>query len=211
MGWLGASVEVAPEALERMAACRAAFERLIADPGITVYGVTSGYGQHASVRLAPEERLHHARRPPAAMQANTGAPFPERVTRLMVLAQLANFLDGHAAVRPELAQAVAAMLAGPLPPVPCAGAVSAGEILPLSGCSARCWRSSRRAKKEMLALVNGAPVAAALVADGTLASARRIAAAESVLALAAEAYRVPLGHFDPAVAALWGDLSKGRF
>ena len=205
MGWLGASVEVAPEALERMAACRAAFERLIADPGISVYGVTSGYGQHASVRLAPEERLRHARRPPAAMQANTGAPFPERVTRLMVLARLANFLDGHAAVRPELAQAVAAMLAGPLPPVPCAGAVSAGEILPLSWLFGPLLAEFAPREKEMLALVNGAPVAAALVADGALASARRIAAAESVLALAAEAYRVPLGHFDPAVAALWGD------
>ena len=50
----------------------------------------------------------------------------------------------------------------------------------------------------MLALVNGAPVAAALAADGALAAARRVlAAAEAVLALAAEAYRVPLGHFEP--------------
>ncbi len=205
VGWHGARVEVAEGALRRMAASRAAFERLIADPDITVYGVTSGYGQRASTRLAPEERLRHARRPPAAMQANAGTPFPERVTRLMVLARLANFLEGHAAVRPELAQAVAAMLAAPLPPVPCAGAVSAGEILPLSWLFGPLLDRYEAREKEQLALVNGAPVAAALAADGALAARRRLTVAESVLALAAEAYRVPPSHFDPAVAALWGD------
>ena len=205
VGWQGAGVAIAAEALERMAVSRAAFERLIADPDITVYGVTSGYGQHASVRLAPDERLRHARRPPAAMQANTGTPFPERVTRLMVLARLANLLDGHAAVRPELAQAVAGLLEAPLPPVPCAGAVSAGEILPLSWLFGPLLDRFAPREKETLALVNGAPVAAALAADGALAARRRVEAAEAVLALAAEAYRVPLGHFDPAVAALWGD------
>jgi histidine ammonia-lyase len=205
VGWQGAGVVVADEALARMAACRAAFERQLADPGVTIYGVTSGYGQYASVRLAPEDRLRHARRPAQAMQANHGAPFPERVTRLMVLARLANFLDGHAAVRPELAQAVAGMLAAPLPAVPCTGAVSAGEILPLSWLFGPLLDRFAPREKETLALVNGAPVAAALVADGALAAARRSELAFAVLALAAEAYRVPLGHFDPAVAALWGD------
>ena len=205
VGWRGETVMLDPDALDRMADCRAAFERLIADPGITVYGVTSGYGQHASVRLAPEERLRHARRPPTAMQANTGTPFPERVARLMVLARLANFLDGHAAVRPELALSVAGMLAGPLPEVPCTGAVSAGEILPLSWLFGPLLERFEPREKEMLALVNGAPVAAALAADGALAARRRAELAEEVLALAAEAYRIPQGHFDPAVAALWGD------
>jgi histidine ammonia-lyase len=208
VGWHGSPVEVGAEALERMAACRAAFERLLlADPGAAVYGVTTGYGQHASVRLAPDERLRHARRSPAAMQANVGEPpFPERVTRLTVLARLANFLDGHAAVRPELAQAVAAMLDGPtLPAVPLPGAVSAGEILPLSWLFGPLLQNFEPREKEMLALVNGAPVAAALTADGALAAARRVPLAEAVLALAAEAYRVPLGHFEPAVAALGGD------
>ena len=134
-----------------------------------------------------------------------GEAFPERVARLMVLARLANFLDGHAAVRPELAQAVAAMLPGPLPLVPRPGAVSAGEILPLSWLFGPLLGRFEPREKETLALVNGAPVAAALVTDGALAAIRRTAAAEAVLALAAEAYLVPPGHFDPAVASLWGD------
>lgn len=205
VGWRGAAVAIAPEALQRMADARAAFERLIADPELVVYGVTSGYGQHAHVRVPPEERLLNARHPPVTMQANMGRPFPLRATRLMALARLANFLDGHAAVRPELALAVAAMLERPLPPVPCQGAVSAGEILPLSWLFGELAQSFEPREKEMLALVNGAPVAAALVADGALAARGRLAMAERVFALAAEAYRVPFGHFEPEVAALWGD------
>jgi histidine ammonia-lyase len=188
-----------------MAEVRAAFERLLEDPEITVYGVTSGYGQHASVRLTPSERLRHARRPPHAMQASAGEAFPERVARLMVLARLANFVEGHAAVRPELAQAVAAMLAAPIPHVPRPGSVSAGEILPLSWLFGPLLAGFEPREKETLALVNGAPVAAALVADGALAAARRVDVAEAVLAMAAEAYLVPTGHFEPEVAALWGD------
>jgi histidine ammonia-lyase len=97
------------------------------------------------------------------------------------------------------------MLAAPLPPVPREGAICAGEILPLSWLFGPLLADFQPVEKEALALVNGAPVAAALVADGALAAARRIEAAESVLALAAEAYLVPIGHFDLEVAALWGD------
>src|ERR671912_14051 len=65
---------------------------------------------------AGAERLRTARHPPATMQANTGEPFPDRVARLMALARLANFLDGYAAVRPEVALTVAKLLdGGPLP------------------------------------------------------------------------------------------------
>ncbi|MGD9507166.1 MAG: aromatic amino acid lyase [Geminicoccaceae bacterium] len=205
VGWENAEVRIASDALRRMAEARAAFERLIEDPEVTIYGVTSGYGQYASVRLNPADRLRHARRSPQAMQSSAGEAFPERVARLMVLARLANFVDGHAAVRPELAQAVAGLLAGPLPSVPRPGAVSAGEILPLSWLFGPLLAGFEPREKETLALVNGAPVAAALVSDGTLAAGGRVEVAEAVLALAAEAYLVPTSHFEPEVAALWGD------
>ena len=58
VAWHGDAVAVAPEALDRMAAARAAFLRLIDDPAITVYGVTSGYGGRAGIRLKPEERKY---------------------------------------------------------------------------------------------------------------------------------------------------------
>lgn len=200
-----ARVRLGKQALARIAHARAAFERLIEEPGIVIYGVTSGYGQHAHLRFSPEERRAHARKPPTAAQAHWGEPFPERAVRLMVLARLANFIEGHAAVTPELAEKVAAMLDAPLPPVPLDGAVCAGEILPLSWLFGPLAQTVELKEKESLSLINGAPLAAALVADGALIAERRLAIAEEIFALAAEAYKVPVAHFSVETAKLQGD------
>lgn len=205
VGWEGERLKIGVGAKAAMKSARAGFERLMANPDIVIYGVTSGYGQNARHRLDAEQRKSHARQPLWHVQAHFGAAYPERATRLMVLARLANFLGGHAAVRPQLAEAVAAMLERPLPKVPYEGAMCAGEILPLSYLFGSLAVAIEPVEKEVLALENGAPVAAALVTDGTIAATRRLDIAERVLALAAEAYMIPTGHFSPATARLWGD------
>jgi histidine ammonia-lyase len=131
--WGGAPVAFSAAALQRMADCRTAFMRLIdSDPDVTIYGVTSGYGQFARVRLKPDERRAHAKKPPYGSHAAFGPPLPERVARGIVFARLANYVEGHGAVTPALAQAVAQMLDGrPLPPVSAMGQGGAGEILGL--------------------------------------------------------------------------------
>src|SRR5262249_1984597 len=111
VAWQGRPVAFADTALQRMAECRTAFLRLIdSDADLTVYGVTSGYGQFARIRLSPDERRAHARKPPFGSVAAFGPPLPQRVVRGIVFARLANYVEGHAAVSPGLAQAVAAML-----------------------------------------------------------------------------------------------------
>ena len=60
-----------------------------------------------------------------------GAPLPERVVRAIVLARLANFVDGHAAVRAEVATAVAGDARLAPPGVPGQGNGGAGEIVAL--------------------------------------------------------------------------------
>mgnify|MGYP000473369937 CR=1 FL=1 len=95
---------------------RAAFIHLLdTDPDITIYGVTSGYGQHASKRYTGDARRAHAQRPPRSPAVAFGETAPERVARGIVLARLANFIEGHAAITPALADAVAALLDGKLP------------------------------------------------------------------------------------------------
>jgi histidine ammonia-lyase len=200
-----ARVRLGREAMAKMRHARTAFERLIEEPGIVVYGVTSGYGQHAHLKLTAKERRAQARRPPLAAQAHSGEPFPERAVRLMVLARLANFIEGHSAVTPALAEKVAGMLDGPMPEVPLDGAVCAGEILPLSWLFGGLAASVELREKDSLSLINGAPVAAALVTDGVLICERRLAIADEILALAAEAYKVPVAHFSVATARLQGD------
>jgi histidine ammonia-lyase len=59
--------------------------------------------------------------------------------------------------------------------------------------------------KERMALINGSPCAAALVADVALAGQARLALAERVLALTAEAAQAPLEAYSADLEALWGD------
>src|SRR5258708_1990769 len=139
VAWQGEAARFAPAALARMTASRRQFLDLLeSDPELTIYGVTSGYGQHANKRLSGEERKHHARRPPHGPAVAFGPSLPERVVRGIVFARLANYVEGHAAASAELATAVAAMLDGEcLPKVSLAGQGGAGEVTALAPVSYR--------------------------------------------------------------------------
>jgi histidine ammonia-lyase len=208
VAWEGESVELHPDALAAMDRGHAAFSalveaRLADDPGALIYGTTTAPGDGAAVPLTPEAQ---ARRPTRLWTAHTfGESLPDRVVRAIVLARLSNFLDGHAAVRGEVATAVTAMLDAPLPTVPAEGNGGAGEILALGRLFYDLSVRMELAPKERMALINGSPCAAALVADIALAGRARLALAEKVFALAVEAARAPLEAYSSDLDALWDD------
>lgn len=206
VAWAGEDVRISPEALDRIDKVRRSFlELLDSDPELVVYGVTSGYGEHASKRLTPEERKAQAARPPRA-GASFGEPLPVRVVRAIVLARLANFLEGHAAVRVQLAEAVAAMLNGQeLPTVPRRGNGGAGEVVALGHLFTDLAERIGTEEKESLALINGSPCGAALVADAALAARNRLRLAHDVFALSAEAMLAPSEAYSKELEELWGD------
>lgn len=204
VAWRGEGVRLAPEAIARIAEARARFEALLGDPSLTIYGVTSGYGDRARIRLDAEERRAQAARGPGWLRLAFGEPLPERVGRGIVLARLSSVVAGYAAVRPLLAEAVAALLDGALPPVPARGHGGSGEIVALGHLFAGLDRLGL-AEKETIALVNGSPCAAALVADAALAGRRRLALAEEVLALSAEAVAAPHEAYAEELEAVWDD------
>src|SRR5262249_54405370 len=174
-------------------------------------GVTSGYGQHANRRLDAEQRRHQARRPPHGPFVAFGPALPERVVRGIVFARLANFVEGHAAVSPELASAGAEMLYHrKLPAISQAGQGGAGEITALAPLFNGLAEGMPLGEKEVLSLINGSPAASALLADAAAASRRRLELAEEVFALSSAAIRVPHGHFAPELEALWGDPAEAE-
>jgi histidine ammonia-lyase len=202
-------VEVAPAAREQMDRCHAAFLELVdvmvaEDPDALIYGHTTAPGDGAAVALGAEAQ---ARRPTRLWTAHSfGEPLPERVARTIVLARLANLVDGTAGARSALAEAVAAMLDdGPLPEVPGQANGGAGEILALGRLFYDLSARLELTHRERMALVNGSPCAAALVADAALAGRARRELAETVFALAAEAVGAPLEAFSADLEALWGD------
>ncbi len=207
VAWQGEAVRLSDTALQVIAACRRSFLQLIEkDPNLVIYGVTTAMGELASRRLGPDERARHARLKPFAAATSFGDPLPERVVRGIVLARLANFIEGNAATTSRIAQAVAAMLdGGPMPLVPGSGQGGAGEILALYPLFAELSTRFDLEVKERGSLINGSPCAAALTADSALAARRRLGTAHKVFALSIEAFRAPLEHYDAALEALWGD------
>ena len=209
VAWEGEGVELSAEVAERMDRGHAALlayvdARLAEDPGALLYGVTTGPGDAGSVPLSEAARTS---RPPGLWTASSfGEPLPERVVRAIVLARLANFVDGHAAARAPVAAAVAAMLDGrPLPAVPARGNGGAGEILALGHLFGDLADQIELEPKEKMALINGSPCAAALVADAALAGRGRLELAERTFASSVEAIRAPLEAFTSELGELWGD------
>jgi histidine ammonia-lyase len=129
----GARVSVSLEARERIRAFRGHVER-IEGSDRAVYGVTTGFGALATVLIPPEERreLQHAilRSHAAGM-----GPFVEpEVVRAMMLVRAKTLAMGHSGVRPELLDALIAMLnSGVTPAVPEHGSLGAsGDLAPLA-------------------------------------------------------------------------------
>jgi histidine ammonia-lyase len=210
VAWGQESARFGDTAMNRMAEARAAFMTLIdQDPDVVIYGVTSGYGQRANLRFTPEQRRAHAARPPRAAASAFGDPLPNRVTRGIVFARLANFVGGHSAITPDLAKAVVALLGQEeVPAVPREGHGGAGEILALSQLFLPVAEATDLREKDALCLTNGSPCAAAVLADAALSSRRRLAIATEIFALSAEAFLAPLDHYDSALDALWGDVEE---
>ena len=159
VAWEGEDARLSDEACERMAETRRSFLALLEnDPDVVVYGTTSGGGDRARFRLSREEMEEEGRRPFRG-SSSWGEPLPERVVRGILLARLANWVEGHGAVRPHLAQAVASLLnGGPLPPVPLRGNGVSGVVIAVGHLvDAMVTASCVSELKEPMELVNGSP------------------------------------------------------
>ena len=203
----GEAVRIGPKARRRMHETRAAFMALLeSDRTRFIYGTTSGGGHHASKPVAPEAQRAHAARAVWRIPGwgFGGEDVPERVVRMIVFARLANYIEGHAKSRPEVAERIAAMLDAPMPRLPESGQVGAGEILPLFHVMSAMPPLDYE-EGEPMAIINGSPVSAGLAADVALGAGRRLALATAVFALSVEAFNAPLDAYDPALARACAD------
>lgn len=206
VAWDGEPVALSAGAAETLARHRAHYERLIAAPSDRgIYGISVGQGEMAVSGMSGDEVDRLARMKPLAAAVTFGPPYPHRVLRGMVLARLANLIEGHGGGTPRLVDDILAMLNDDrIPPVSQSGHGGPGEILATYALFADLSRSRDLVAGERGALINGAPCAAALVADAALVAERRINLATSVLALAIDAFNAPDEHYRRDLGALWG-------
>ena len=159
VAWDEEPVAVTADALAEVGRRREQFLALIAgDPARKIYGVNVHAGDGSDRVMTDAEQLDYARGLHSA--TSFGPPFPRRVIRGFVLARLANLIEGHAGVTPELVSAVAARLDGrALAPVPRLGNGGPGEIQALGWLFEDIPGELELGVKEGMALINGAPCA----------------------------------------------------
>ncbi len=199
-------VEIGPVAREAMAAARRGFLALLdSDRTAFIYGITTRPGVEVATVVPPEQQREHARR----FRAESGYGFgggchSGQVIRGMVFARLVDYVEGHGKVRPEFAERVAALLSAPLPCVPLDGQAGPGEVLPALPLGG--WMGDFEFEEgEGMALVNGSPYSTAVLADTAVRGRNRLAQAEALFALSADAFRAPLEAYDESLDDLWAD------
>ena len=133
----GAGAKLDPASAPVIAASAAAVERILAR-GEPVYGINTGFGKLASVRIEAGDLETLQRNIVLSHAAGVGEPSPVPVIRLMVALKLASLAQGASGVRPATVALLEAMLVkGLTPVVPAQGSVGAsGDLAPLAHMAA---------------------------------------------------------------------------
>ena len=129
----GEIVSLAPTAIERMNASRAVVDRLVAS-GATAYGINTGFGKLASVRISTEQVRQLQVNLVRSHACGLGAPLSETETRAMMLLRANAIAKGLSGVRPRVVETLCQMLNAKVHPViPSQGSVGAsGDLAPLA-------------------------------------------------------------------------------
>ena len=133
----GAPVTLDPAAHPAIAASAAAVARILAR-GEPVYGINTGFGKLASVRIEAGDLATLQRNIVLSHAAGVGEPSPIPIIRLMLALKLASLAQGASGVAPATIALLEALLAqGLIPVIPCKGSVGAsGDLAPLAHMAA---------------------------------------------------------------------------
>jgi histidine ammonia-lyase len=154
----GDQVELAPDALERIRACRRMLEDKVAAHEI-MYGVNTGIGEFSEVVLSDDQVKDFQRYLIYNHAAGIGEPVPIEYVRAAMAGRINVHAHGNSGCRLEITQTLVAMLNEGVTPVVCEkGSVGAsGDLAPMSqiallmmGEGEAFYRGERLAGKEAL-------------------------------------------------------------
>jgi len=129
----GARIALDPACLPAVQASAATVDAIVAK-GAPVYGINTGFGKLASVRIEPEDLATLQRNIVLSHAAGVGEPMPLPVVRLMMALKLVSLAQGASGIRVQTLQLLEALLQHDVVPViPAQGSVGAsGDLAPLS-------------------------------------------------------------------------------
>jgi histidine ammonia-lyase len=160
-------VSLSPDAIARMNASRAVVDTLLA-ANQTAYGINTGFGKLASVRISPEQVRQLQINLVRSHCCGVGAPLSVPETRSMMLLRANALAKGLSGIRPAVVETLCAMLnAGVHPVIPSQGSVGAsGDLAPLAHLAAvvigegeAVYRNERLSGQEALKRAGITPVA----------------------------------------------------
>ena len=222
----GAPVTLDPASGPAVARSADAVAAIVAK-GEPVYGINTGFGKLASVRIDAADLETLQRNIVLSHAAGTGEPMPRAIARLMMALKLASLAQGASGVRPATIDFLVAMLARDVVPVvPAQGSCGAsGDLAPLAHMTAvmigfgeadtahgRLPAGQALAQaglapvalgpKEGLALLNGTQFSTAYALAGLFEAAVLFRAALVTGALSTDAARGSDAPFDPRIHRL---------
>jgi histidine ammonia-lyase len=133
----GAEVRLDPDAQPVIAESAAAVTRILAK-GEPVYGINTGFGKLASVRIEAGDLATLQRNIVLSHAAGVGEQTPIPIVRLMLALKLASLAQGASGVQPQtMALLEALLIRGLIPVIPGQGSVGAsGDLAPLAHMAA---------------------------------------------------------------------------
>ena len=232
--WSGAECRLDQSSLERIARSAAAVDRIVAG-GETVYGVNTGFGLLANTRIRADRLAELQRNLILSHSCGLGEPLPRHVVRLMIILKLLGLGRGFSGVRPQVIDALQALLdRDAMPVIPSQGSVGAsGDLAPLAHLIAALLGEGRvdvagevllardalarmglepleLGPKEGLALINGTQASTAIALDALLAAERVFGAAIAAGALSVDALKGSIKPFDPRLSEVRGQPGQIR-
>jgi histidine ammonia-lyase len=217
------SVSLDPSAIVRMNASRAVVEKLVAS-GATAYGINTGFGKLASVRISTEQVQQLQINLVRSHACGVGEPLSESETRAMMLLRANALAKGLSGIRPQVVDTLCKMLNAKVHPlIPSQGSVGAsGDLAPLAHLAQVVIGEGRATydgkivdgvtalqragitpvsleAKEGLSLLNGTQGMLALLSLALLEADALVNGADIAAALSLDALRGSPGAFDPRI------------
>jgi histidine ammonia-lyase len=219
-----ARIELAPGALDRMTAARDVVERYLA-ADLPAYGLTTGLGNRVVEGVPPALRADFSRLTVLGRAHSIGAPLPTDVVRAAILLRANGLARGGSGARPEVAQALVALLEHNVHPIiPSIGSIGTadicllahvglvlmgdgeaefeGEVLPGGlALESAGLHPLELAPKDGLATISSNAVSAAQATLALADTRRTLDAAQAAAALSFEGFRANLSPLDERVVA----------
>lgn len=222
------TVSLGNEAKRRIAEANELIDEVVAG-GQQVYGVNTGFGQLAQVRIGNDELAHLQENLVRSHAVGVGKDLDDEIVRLIMLMKIVALAEGFSGVRIELVEALCELVNHNIYPcIPSRGSVGAsGDLAPLAhmagvligegevrvngelvaapaALKAAGIKPIQLAPKEGLALLNGTQVSTALTLAAVFRTENMLAAALTAGAMSLDAIKGSDTPFDKRIQSVRG-------